>query len=123
VRSTTLRKRLYSAPPGPAVCNQARPARPLLKPRKLRFHGEPAWGEPNFQLAALYPGLHDLRAGVQVPGSLVYYPPTSDADANKRTRAAAFGALRSALYNFALSEVIRGQVHTALVLTILLYGS
>ena len=26
--------------------NQARPARPLLKLRKLRFHGELAWGEP-----------------------------------------------------------------------------
>jgi hypothetical protein len=35
------------APPGPVVCNHARPARPLLKPRKLRFHGELAWGEPN----------------------------------------------------------------------------
>lgn len=34
------------APPGPVVCNQARPARPLLKLRKLRFHGELAWGEP-----------------------------------------------------------------------------
>jgi hypothetical protein len=56
-------------------------------------------------------------------GSLVQYSPASDADANKRIRAAAaFGALRSVLYNTTLSEVTRGQVYTALVLTILLYG-
>ena len=36
---------------------------------------------------------------------------------------AAFGALRSVLCNFTLSENLRGQVYTALVLTILLYGS
>jgi hypothetical protein len=34
------------APPGPVVCNQARPARSLLKLLKPRFHGKLAWGEP-----------------------------------------------------------------------------
>ena len=58
-------------------------------------------------------------------GSLVHHSLTSDADVNKRIKAAsaAFGALRSVLCNFALSETLRGQVYTALVLTILLYGS
>ena len=58
-------------------------------------------------------------------GSLVHHSLTSDADVNKRIKAAsaAFGALRSVLCNFALSENLRGQVYTALVLTILLYGS
>ena len=58
-------------------------------------------------------------------GSLVHHSLTLDADVNKRNRAAsaAFGALRSVLCNFALSENLRGQVYTALVLTILLYGS
>ena len=57
-------------------------------------------------------------------GSLVHHSLTSDADVNKRIMAAsaAFGALRSVLCNFALSENLRGQVYTALVLTILLYG-
>ena len=58
-------------------------------------------------------------------GSLVHYSLTSDADVSKRIKAAAaaFGALRSVLCNFALSENLRGQVYTTLVLTILLYGS
>ena len=58
-------------------------------------------------------------------GSLVHHSLTSDADVNKRIKAAsaAFGALRSVLCNFALSETLRGQVYTDLVLKILLYGS
>jgi hypothetical protein len=37
------------APPRPVLCNQARPARPLLELRKLRFHGELAWGKPKMK--------------------------------------------------------------------------
>jgi hypothetical protein len=52
LRASQLSSRPYvprfdiRAPFGPAICDQARPARPLLKLRKLRFHGELAWGEP-----------------------------------------------------------------------------
>ena len=48
-------------------------------------------------------------------GSIVHQPPTSDADVNRRLRtaAAAFGALRGVLFNFALAETLRGQVYTA----------
>ena len=58
-------------------------------------------------------------------GSHVHHSLTSDADVNRRIRAAsaAFGALWSVLRNFTLSENLRGQVYTALVLIILIYGS
>ena len=51
-------------------------------------------------------------------GSIVHFSLTSDADVNKRIRAAAaaFGALRGVLCNFALEEKLRGQVYMALVL-------
>ena len=50
---------------------------------------------------------------------------TSDTDVDKRTRsaAAAFGALRGVLCNFALKEALRGRVYSVPVLTALLYGS
>lgn len=50
---------------------------------------------------------------------------TSDADVDKRIRsaAAAFGALRSVLCNFALLGALRGRVYSAPVLTVLPYGS
>ena len=67
----------------------------------------------------------DLTWVLEYRKRLVHYSPTSDADVNRRIKAApaAFGALRSVLCNFALSENPRGQVYTALVLMILLYGS
>ena len=44
---------------------------------------------------------------------------------NKHTRsaAAAFGALRGVLCNFALGETPRGRTNSVLVLAVLLYGS
>ena len=44
-------------------------------------------------------------------GSLVHHSLTSDADVNKRIKAAsaAFGALRSVLFIFVLSETLRGR--------------
>ena len=58
-------------------------------------------------------------------GSIVHSSLTSDADVDKRIRsaAAAFGALRSVLFNFALEETIRGKVYSVFVLAVLLYGS
>ena len=45
-------------------------------------------------------------------GSIVHSSLTSGADVDKRIRsaAAAFGALRSVLFNFALEEALRGKV-------------
>ena len=58
-------------------------------------------------------------------GPIVQSSLTSDADVDKRIRsaAAAFGALRSVLCNFALEEALRGKVYSVLVLAVLLYGS
>ena len=49
----------------------------------------------------------------------------SDADVDKRIRsaAAAFGALRGVLCNFALEGTLRGKSFSVLLLPFLLYGS
>jgi hypothetical protein len=58
-------------------------------------------------------------------GSIIHPTLTSDADVDKRIKAAtaSFGALRNVLTNKYLDPKVKGQVYVALCLSILLYGS
>ena len=71
------------------------------------------------------PGFVSFTKESKYLGSIVHSSLTSDADVDKRIRSAvaAFGALRSALCNFALEETLRGKVYLVLALTAKLYGS
>jgi hypothetical protein len=57
-------------------------------------------------------------------GSVIHYSLTSHADICKRIKSAtaAFGALKNLFGDKYLSEKVKGQVYTALVLSTLLYG-
>jgi hypothetical protein len=69
-------------------------------------------------------GFVEFSESFKYLGSVIHYSLTSDADICKRIKSAtaAFGALKNLFGDKYLSEKVKGQVYTALVLSTLLYG-
>ena len=69
-------------------------------------------------------GFVEFSESFKYLGSIIHYSLTSDADVHKRIKSAtaAFGALKNLFGDKYLSEKVKGQVYTALVLSTLLYG-
>ena len=69
-------------------------------------------------------GFVEFSESFKYLGSIIHYSLTSDADVHKRVKSAtaAFGALKNLFGDKYLSEKVKGQVYTALVLSTLLYG-
>ena len=69
-------------------------------------------------------GFIEFSESFKYLGSIIHYSITSDADVHKRIKSAtaAFGALKNLFGDKYLSEKVKGQVYTALVLSTLLYG-
>jgi hypothetical protein len=69
-------------------------------------------------------GFVELSEIFKYVGSNTHYSPTSDSEVSKRIKSgtAALGALKNFFGDKYLSEKVKGQVYTALVLSTLLYG-
>jgi hypothetical protein len=69
-------------------------------------------------------GFVEFSKSFKYLGSVIHYSLTSDADICKRIKSAtaAFWALKNLFGDKYLSEKVKGQVYTALVLSTLLYG-
>jgi hypothetical protein len=65
----------------------------------------------------------ELSGSFKDLGSIIHYSLTSDAEVYKRIKSAtaAFGALKKLFGDKCLSEKVKGQVYTALILSTLLY--